>query len=142
MSCPVCGHDQSQVLLAVCDVLVVKALEAMGTRLLRADRARFNEWPWPNRHTAHTRWPATDDVVSKAIRNAWDVIPAMLNTHGCCDVTPLDVTEMLDDYVHDLAVTGTPHTLAELHYRFESRLRLPVYVALREAAIHATDAHA
>jgi hypothetical protein len=36
---------------------------------------------------------------------------------------------MLDEYVHDLVITGTPHSLGELHYRFENRLGLQVYLA-------------
>jgi len=135
--CPVCGqqtpHDQSQILLAVCDVLVVKALEAMGRWLLRVGgRSRFAEAAAARTplHQVHTRWQDTDDIVDKALRGAWDVIPAMLNTHGCCNITALQVTACLDAYVHDLVITGTPHTLAELHYRFETQLHLPVYVVL------------
>jgi hypothetical protein len=134
----VCGaysltHDeQSSALLAVCDVLVVKALETMGKWIVRADRSRFRALgtrPW---YLAHTLWQPNDLVISKALKGAWDVVPAMLDAHGCCDVTSRQVTDMLDSYVHDLVITGTAHHINHLAYRFSDRLGLPVY--LREVA--------
>jgi hypothetical protein len=118
------------VLLAVCDVLCVKALETMGKWILRVERRRYGEAQLTGLplHQAHTRWPVTDDIVDKALRGAWDVIPAMLSEHGCCGVTAEQVTSMLDSYVHDLAITGTPHSIAELYYRFCTALGPPVYV--------------
>lgn len=113
-------------LLAVCDVLVVKALETMGKRIVRAERSRFRAIgtrPW---HEAHTIWPPAEGEVTKALKGAWDVVPAMLDSHGCCGVTSRQVQEMLDGYVHDLAITGQRHTLGELNYRFVTRLSLPV----------------
>lgn len=135
-ACPVCGGvtiapaTQRSTLLAVCDVLVLKALEKLGNYLLRADRSRFRLLGAKPQTLAHTIWPASDALVDKALRGAWDVVPPLLDVHGCCDVTALQVTRMLDEYVHDLAVTGTAHSVhAEggLMYRFESRLGLPVY---------------
>lgn len=136
--CPVCGaysilHErQTSALLAVCDVLVLKALEAMGKWIVRAERSRFRQLGTRPFFEAHTLWQPTDDVVSKALRGAWDVVPAMMDTHGCCDVTVRQVTEMLDSYVHDLAITGTQHRIEELSYRFTDRLGLPVYLELSE----------
>lgn len=131
--CPVCGayslapEAQQSALLAVCDVLVIKALEKMGNYIVRADRARFRQIAQKPVYLAHTIWAPTDDIVSKATRGAWDVVPALLDVHGCCDVTSVQVTGMLNAYVHDLAITGTEHTLRELMYRFETQLGLPVY---------------
>lgn len=133
-ACPVCGarslapEGASSALLAVCDVLVVKTLETLGKRIIRADRTRFRTFgsrPW---HEAHTIWPASRREAEKSLARAWDVVPALLDTHGCCGATSAQVSEMLDEYVTDLATTGTPHTIGELHYRFESRLGLPVYL--------------
>ncbi len=126
--CPVCGGvtlapaTQRSTLLAVCDVLVLKALEKLGNYLVRAERSRFR--------VLGTLWPASDALVDKALKGAWDVVPALLDVHGCCDVTHIQVTRMLDGYVHDLAVAGKPHTVhgeGGLMYRFETRLGLPVY---------------
>jgi len=131
--CPVCGayslapEGQTSALLAVCDVLTYKALEVMGKWIVRAERSRFRTLgtrPW---HVAHTIWPPSEATVNKALKNAWDVVPAMLDTHGCCGVTSRQVTDMLDSYVKDLVITGTEHTFDELQYRFVTRLGLPVY---------------
>jgi hypothetical protein len=129
--CPVCGASsltperEMGSLLAVCDVLVVKALEQVGRRIVRDERSRFRTLgtrPW---HVVHTIWSPADGEVTKILKGAWDVVPAMLDAHGCCGVTSVQVTAMLDDYVHDLVITGTFHTLTELNYRFDSRLGLP-----------------
>lgn len=132
--CPVCGafslapEGSSSALLAVCDVLCTKALETIGKRIVRAERSRFVKMgnrPW---YIAHTIWPPEEPVVDKALRGAWDVVPALLDAHGCCGVTSRQVVDMLDSYVKDLVVTGTLHTLPELAYRFTDRLGLPVFL--------------
>lgn len=134
-ACPMCGSfsgaslAQPPALLAVCDVLVVWALEAIGKRVVRADRSRYSRLdgaPW---HVAHTLWSPDDGMVDKALQGAWDVVPAMLSSHGCCGVTAGQVTSMLDLYVRDLAITSTPHNLDDLRYRFETRLGISIPVA-------------
>lgn len=138
--CPCCGGvtlapaAQRSTLLAVCDVLVLKALERLGNAIVRGGgvsrserpvrRAKFAARPL---YTAHVEWPASEPVVDRILHGAWDVVPALLDTHGCCDITAMQVTAMLDEYVHDLAITGTVHRISELQYRFETRLGLPVY---------------
>lgn len=136
--CPVCGayslapDGASSALLAVCDVLVLKALETMGKWIVRADRSRYRSLGTRPYYLAHTLWQPGDETVSKALKSAWDVVPALLDGHGCCGVTSRQVAGMLDSYVHDLTVTGTTHTLPELAYRFTDHLGLPVY--LKESA--------
>ena len=131
--CPVCGayslakDAPVSTLLAVSDVLVYKALESMGKSILRSQRGRFKVLGSRPFHEAHTIGQGDDVTVGKVLKRAWDVVPALLDTHGCCGVTSLQVTRMLDDYVHDLVVTGTPHTIEELAYRYTTRLGLPVY---------------
>lgn len=111
------------VVIAVCDVLVVKALESMGKRLVRMDRARFKVIGDKPFHVAHTLWQADDETVVKAIKGAWDVVPVLIENHsGDCDVDPAAVAAVLNDYVHDLVITGTPHCLPELVYRFKTRM--------------------
>lgn len=117
-------ESQSAALFAVCDVLVFRALEQIGKVIVRSARSRFKELgdlPW---REAHTLWPPSqyDPMISKNLVKAWDVVPALLKTHGCCGVESEDVTAMLDEYVRDLLVTGQPHRPAELRYRFETRL--------------------
>lgn len=131
-ACPCCGHisgtglAQSPALLAVCDVLVVRALEVVGKRLVRASRSRFPVMRGRAWSTAHQTWRPDDMMINDGLKGAWDVVPAMLYSHGCCGVTAHDVTEMLDSYVRDLLITGTPHDLEELRYRFSTRLGIDV----------------
>lgn len=133
VACPVCGaysiqqETQTSALLAVTDVLTVKALETMGKWIVRAERSRYRQLGTRPYTVAHTMWQPDDAVVTKALKGAWDVIPALLDQYGCCGVTPIQVTEMLNTYVHDLVVTGTEHTIGELEYRFTTRLGLPVF---------------
>lgn len=119
---------QPPALLAVCDVLVIRALEQVGKRIVRVERSRFrtlNNRPW---HTAHTIWRPEDTIIDKGLAESWDVIPAMMDVHGCCGVTSRQVTQMIDSYVRDLLVTGTAHSFHALHYRFERFLGVPVAV--------------
>lgn len=136
--CPVCGamslapQERTTTLLAVCDVLTLKALEALGKYISRVNGERYlilRERGVPYT-LAHTLWRAPDRMVDKALRGAWDVVPAVVSLHGCCDITADAVLCTLDEYVHDLAVTGTPHRLPELAYRFDTRLGLPTREAV------------
>jgi hypothetical protein len=131
--CPCCGayslapDVQTVTLVAVADVLVVKALERVGSFLLRGQRSRFMQARDTPLHMVHTIWNAPDDLTSKALRGAWDVVPALVNNHGCCGVPASDIVRTLDGYVHDLVLTGTPHTLDGidgLTCRLESHLGL------------------
>lgn len=138
-SCPCCGAitgtklAQAPALLAVCDVLVVRALEAVGKRIVRSGgrsmfprvQGRRNARAW---HLAHTVRKPDAEMVNTALDGAWDIIPAMLNTHGCCGVNTEQVTSMLDSYVRDLLITGTAHNLRDLRYRFEKYLGIPLPV--------------
>lgn len=134
-SCPVCGgltlqHANSvSVLLAVCDVLVMKALEKMGNYLIRAERSRYHAMAGLPSYVAHSMWPADDRIIDKALKGAWDVVPYILDTHGSLLYTDsAKVTETLDRYVHDLGITGTLHDMHELAYRLRTYLGLPVYI--------------
>lgn len=130
--CPVCGSYAgatlavSSPLLAVCDVLVIRALEVAGKRIVRAERSRFRTLgtrPW---HVAHTLWRPSPENVAKSLHSAWDVVPALIDSYGCCGVTSRQVTACLDKYTSDLLITGTAHDLDELRYRFEAVLGIEV----------------
>jgi hypothetical protein len=132
--CPVCGayslapEANVSILLAVCDVLVVKALAQMGKYIIRSERSRHNAFGDRPMHLAHMVWTPAEAIVSKALRGAWDVVPMLLETHGtCCEYDSAQVVVLLDTYVHDLAITGTEHDIEELAYRLRERLGLPVY---------------
>jgi hypothetical protein len=138
VTCPECGHEFSakpgespdhtvQTLIAVCDVLVVKALEKMGNYLIRAERSRYNEWGDKPYYLVHTHYEATDQIVTKALKGAWDVVPLILDTHGPKFDAALAVA-ILDQYVHDLAVTNDEHHLNVLAMRLRSGLGLPIFI--------------
>lgn len=125
--CPMCGCftgaslAQPSALLAVTDVLVVKALEKVGKMLARnaGNRQRVKvaaSTPW---HLVHTIVAPSPKDIDKGLFGAWDVIPAMLANHGCCGVTSRQVEAMMDSYVRDLLITGTAHSIEDLRYRFE-----------------------
>lgn len=137
--CPCCGAYSGATLatasplLAVCDVLVIRALEVAGKRIVRAERSRFRTLgtrPW---HVAHTIWRPDEQAVHKSLDHAWDVVPALLDVHGCCNVTVRQVTQCLDCYAEDLLITGTAHSLEELRYRFETVLGIPMGLAVLHA---------
>lgn len=109
------GQDvDATALVAVVDVLVVKALESVGKRIVRQDRARFNALKGRPFHEAHVLWPTDIVTVGKATKGAWDVVPALLDNHGCPGVDSGRVVTLLDAYVSQLATHGSPHTLARL----------------------------
>lgn len=109
------GQDvDATALVAVVDVLVVKALEAVGKRIVRADRARFNALKGRPFHEAHVLWPTDIITVSKATKGAWDVVPALLDNHGCPGVESGSVVTLLDAYVSQIATHGAPHRLDRL----------------------------
>ena len=109
------GQDvDATALVAVVDVLVVKALEAVGKRIVRADRARFNALKGRPFHEAHVLWPTDILTVRKATRGAWDVVPALLDNHGCPGVESGRVVTLLDAYVTQVATHGVPHRLDRL----------------------------
>lgn len=118
------SHDQ--LLLVICDVLVFKALEMLGKRIVRADRSRYRILGTTPFHCAHTVFRQSDDTATKGLRSAWDLLPLVMESHGIRGVTSAQVATLLTEYVRDLAITGTPHQTAGLAYRLTTRLGLRV----------------
>ena len=81
---------------------------------MRADRARFNALKGRPFHEAHVLWPTDTITVSKATKGAWDVVPALLDNHGCPGVESGRVVTLLDAYVTQVATHGVPHRLDRL----------------------------
>lgn len=123
--------ESSAALFAVADVLVLRALETVGKRIVRAERRRFAQFGSRPFHEAHTVWRPDEDTVCKTLRGAWEIIPALLHNHHIPHTTARQVTEMLDLYVRDLLITGTRHTHDDLRYRFATQLGI-TYPALEE----------
>lgn len=123
-ACACCGayslapDVSDSTLFAICHVLVIKALETVGKYIVRADRSRYKSLGARGWHTVHTVWKVGDDTVDRALRGAWDVVPILLRQHPASEVGSDELIEMLTSYVHDLVITGSPHTAEELAYRF------------------------
>ena len=147
-TCPCCGAysltraDETSRLLLVCDVLVVKALERVGNRIVRSRRSRFAELDARRLplHEAHTVWPdpaevtaaGLEELTGKGLAGAWDVIPVLLSTHSALavGVDPCDVVCVLDEYVRDLVLAREAHTPGELAYRLGARLGLDLPIGV------------
>lgn len=109
--------------MTVCDALTMQALQRVGRWIIRHERPRPKLWAGTGRplHEAYLRWPVDDAVIGKALRGAWDIVPMLLarwDDFACLDEEEL--MNSLDSYVHDVVVTQTPHTVAELRRRIDS----------------------
>ena len=140
--CPMCGTltglmlAERSALLAVSDVLVYRSLEVVGKRIVRAERRRFKllgTRPW---HEAHTLWLPDEATVEKALNGAWDVVPALLSAHGACGTTPVNVTQILDQYVRSLLRAGQKHTVDALRTELERKLMIKFPVEAGHAEAH------
>ncbi len=130
--CPACGAwslpalAERSALLDVCDVLVLKALDSLGRKIIRQPRSRFKEFggrPW---HVAHTQWRPDVKDVDRTLDSAWDVLPALLTTQraDALGITAEQVTTCLDEYVRLLLERGLEHESRSLRYWLAARLGL------------------
>jgi hypothetical protein len=133
--CPACGAwsvpatADRAALLDVCDVLVLKALDALGRKIVRQPRSRFKEFggkPW---HVAHIQWRPDPKDVDRTLDSAWDVLPALLTPRraDALGVSAEVLTKCLDEYVRLLLERGLEHELRSLRYWLVAKvdLRLP-----------------
>lgn len=120
--CPCCGRPataEQDPLVAACDVLVLRALELIGKRVVRFDRSRFgrlNGRPW---HEVHVMWQAEQKAIDLGLAEAWESVAVVLDEHGCCGITVDQLTLILDRYVRDLCQTMQGHSTTELRYRLD-----------------------
>lgn len=128
-TCPCCGITHvstGEPLVAACDMLVLRALELIGKRVVRFERSRYQRMsgrPW---HEAHLLWPPDSKMVEQGLAEAWDAVGWVLTEHGCCGATPEQVTLTLDRYVRDLCSAGQGHSTDELRYRLSAYVGVPV----------------
>lgn len=122
--CPSCGahlHRGEPVdpLLSALDMLVLRALEILGNRIIRYERSRFAEVDrlGIEAFEAHTVWQPPWKVVAKVLETAWVALPVALHQHGCCGLSPQQARQILDRYVSDLVDAQEAHDLDELRYR-------------------------
>lgn len=96
-------------LLPAADILVFRALEIAGGRLLdRADRHRRTEFANVDRHDIHTRVDPPDrDRAEEVLRNAFALSPRVAAHAG---VDPVELERMLRAYCVELVVHRHPHS--------------------------------
>ena len=104
-------------LVAACDVLVLRALELVGKRIVRVDRSRYGRLGARPFHEAHVLWQPDADQLDRALATAWDLVPHVVTTHARPDVAVGEVRLVLDRYVRDLVKATRGHDVTELAYR-------------------------
>lgn len=128
-TCPCCGTTHVSIgdpLVAVCDVLVLRALELIGKRVVRFERSRYQRMNGRAWHEAHLLWSPDSKAIDQGLAEAWDSVAWLLTEHGCCGATPDQVTLVLDRYVRDLCAAMQGHSTTELRYRLSAYVGVPV----------------
>jgi hypothetical protein len=103
-------------LVAACDVLVLRALELVGKRIVRAERSRFGRMGDKPFHEAHVEWQPDAEMLDKSLASAWTFLPQVVSTHAMPHVSPKQVELVLDRYVRDLVQQSRGHDVQDLRY--------------------------
>ena len=106
-------------LAAACDMAVLRALELVGKRVARVERARYGAMQKSGRgwHEAHTIWRPERSMVDAALAGAWSILPRLASDHGCCGLADPALVLLLDGYVRELVASGRPHQFEDLERR-------------------------
>lgn len=104
-------------LLAACDVMVLRALELLGKRIVRVDRSRFGQMGDLAFYEAHCRWQPDGEMLDRALAQAWTFVDRVVHRHAGRGIAPREVELTLDRYVRDLVKGMRTHEVEELEYR-------------------------
>ena len=104
-------------LVGAADVLVLRALELVGKRIVRVDRSRYQRLEGRPFHDAHLLWSPDAQMLDRALSTAWSFVPQIVADHARDEVDPEQVVLTLDRYVRDLCVSQRGHDLTELCFR-------------------------
>lgn len=104
-------------LVAACDVLVLRALELIGKRIVRVDRSRFRQMGGLAFHEVHVRWQPDGEMLDRALASAWDFVPQIVAAHARPEIGAREVALVLDRYVRDLIRSHRVHEVDDLRYR-------------------------
>lgn len=107
-------------LIAACDVLVLRALELIGKRVVRVERSRYARLGDRPFYEAHTIWQPDATQLDKALESAWDLVPHVVRVHGKPDVSLTEIRLVLDRYVRELVRSTRGHDVTELAYRLRA----------------------
>jgi len=101
----------AQVLVAACDMLVLRALELIGKRIVRDERSRYQTLQSSGRawFEAYTIWTPEPAQVDAALATAWANCDRIVAFYGYWDYTETSLRTALDGYVRDLVQFGQPH---------------------------------
>lgn len=131
-ACGRCGQldGRDDPLVAACDVLVHRALEMVGKRVLGSDRRRYADRRMDGRPLwdVHLVWQPAAGQVDKALAAAWVLVPPVVASHGPAGADPAEVAAVLDRYVRELIVEGRAHLLEDLRYRLGAYTAQPAPV--------------
>lgn len=96
-----CTSEEAVKLTILADMVVRRALESVGKRILRADRSRFRRLDELGRDItdAHTAWLADEVEAGRAIRGAWAILPGALSAHDLTHVDPAQLSQVLEEFV-------------------------------------------
>jgi hypothetical protein len=109
-------------LVGAADVLVLRALELVGKRIVRVDRSRYARLEGRQFHEAHLLWRPDAQMLDRALTAAWTFVPQIVTDHARDEVATEQVVLTLDRYVRDLCLSQRGHDLAELCYRLRAFL--------------------
>jgi hypothetical protein len=104
-------------LIAACDVLVLRALELVGKRVVRMDRSRYGRMGDRPFYEAHLLWQPDSVQLDRALESAWDLVPHVVSVHGRPHLSPVEIRLVLDRYVRELIKATRGHDVTELAYR-------------------------
>lgn len=104
-------------LAAACDVLVMRALELVGKRIVRTERSRFQQMGTLAFHEVHVRWQPDPEMLDRALASAWTFVPEIVARHAAPGIDPREVGLVLDRYVRELVRAKRVHDLEDLSYR-------------------------
>lgn len=107
-------------LLAASDVLVLRALELIGKRIVRVERSRFGRMGDLGFHEVHVLWQPDQEMLEKSLAVAWTFVEQVVREHARADIDARQVVLVLDRYVRDLVQGMRAHDVMELRYRLEA----------------------
>jgi len=101
----------AQVLVAASDMLVLRALELIGKRIVRDERSRFQTLQRSGRpfFEAYQIWTPAPTQIDAALATAWHNCDRVVAFYGYWDYTETHLRDVLDNYVRWLVKSGQPH---------------------------------
>jgi len=119
--CSSCGRgEDDRGLIGACDVMVMRALELIGKRIVRIDRSRYARLEGRPFHQAYLLWQPDAEQLEKSLAGAWDYLPQIIDDHADSHVTGSQLALLLDRYVRDLIQARRGHDVDELRFRMKA----------------------